>query len=105
MGKDHSLLSRDDRNEVCNNKVAIEQQQQQQRDTDQSSESDNHDNESNKEGEDQVANDTVPEHHQYRVCIVGSEGVDKTTTTAVFIRILPVLQMGRSVVYHIKTDD
>lgn len=84
--------------EGSSQKTAMEQQHQQSTDT--SPESDNHDNASNEE-DDQESVDTPG--HQYRVCVVGSNGVGKTTTTAIFIRLL--LQKGRSVVYHIRTAD
>ena len=45
----------------------------------------------------------VAPSHQHRVCVVGSNGVGKTTTTAVLIRSL--LLQGKSVVYHIRTAD
>ena len=41
--------------------------------------------------------------HRYRVCVVGSSGVGKTTTTCILIRML--LERGKSVVYHIRTTD
>ena len=41
--------------------------------------------------------------HRHRVCVVGSNGIGKSTTTAVLIRSL--LLRGKSVVYHIRTAD
>lgn len=84
--------------EGSSQKTAMEQQHQQP--TDASPESDSHDDASN-EDDNQGLVETPG--HQYRVCVVGSNGVGKTTTTAVFIRSL--LQKGRSVIYHIRTAD
>jgi hypothetical protein len=70
-----------------------------QQSTDTSLESSCHDDESNEEEQGHVE----ATGRQHRVCVVGSTGVGKTTTTAVFIRSL--LLRGTSVVYHIRTTD
>jgi hypothetical protein len=75
--------------------VATEQQQT----TVLSSEWSDNNNDSDEEQEDHV--EVLPVGHRHRVCVVGSNGVGKTTSTAVLIRSL--LQSGKSVVYHIRT--
>ena len=40
---------------------------------------------------------------RYRVCAVGTPGTGKTTLTPILIRLL--LKAGRTVVYHVRTQD